>query len=219
MRCRPDFCAPTDSVATLRPSSAWIFSRTATVRGSPKRAYSISNRSLTPSSLGVTTAVEYSGLVEAQVADLLGLGGRGGQDAQGTGGDIVADITTPHGLRQTLALAVEYFAGLDRSRRGSRRSKQSRRPRRRNCCVPCVELMSWVRATPRSIGRRGACPSVDYRDQAILAASKRVAFSRDAENVDPGRNGAALAVAAVPLIGLVTGRGGRVADEGDPVAS
>ena len=53
----------------------------------------------------------------------------------------------------------------------------------------------------------------------VLATGKRVALGRDAKDVDTGRDGAALAVASVPLIGLVTGRGGCIADEGDPVAS
>ena len=53
----------------------------------------------------------------------------------------------------------------------------------------------------------------------VFAAGKRVALGRDAEDVDTGCDRAALAVAPVPVIDLVPGCGGCVADESDPAAS
>ena len=52
----------------------------------------------------------------------------------------------------------------------------------------------------------------------VFAAGKRVALRRDAEDVDTRCDGATVAVASVPLIGLVPGRGRCVADEGNPAA-
>ena len=60
---------------------------------------------------------------------------------------------------------------------------------------------------------------IGHRDQAAGGAGERIALNGDAEDIDPGSDGAALAVASVPCERLVAGDGCGVADQGDLAAA